>query len=369
MTVTAFRDGRVTLRSNRRTDGFTESVKDVGYQGVRDGEVVIHSMDAFAGAIGVSDSNGKMSPVVHIYRTPGDNPEFIVHALRAASMAGFIRALAKGIRERSTSFDRSVFKSMLLPRPPRVEQDKIVAYIDRETQQIDELIAEQRGLVDSLRERRDAVVKRSISRGVDPGVDIADSGVSWIGAMRADAQLVRVRFLADVNTGSGDTQDATFGGDYPFYVRSDLVQRSDRFCFEGAAVLTSGDGAGVGKVFHLVQGGQFNAHQRVYVMNNFRNVIPSYFFYAFSAYFGYVALDGSAKSTVDSVRRHMITNMPIVVPSLDSQRTVAAYLDEQTSRIDALIAESENLITLSLERRAALITAAVTGQIDVRTAA
>ena len=165
MTVTAFRDGRVTLRTNRRTDGFTESTKDIGYQGVRRGELVIHSMDAFAGAVGVSDSSGKMSPVVHIYVTPADNPEFVAHALRAASRVGYIRALAKGIRERSTSFDRPVFRSMLLPRPPRVEQDAIVDYLDRETRRIDELIAEQRGLIETLRERRMAAIDAEVLPG------------------------------------------------------------------------------------------------------------------------------------------------------------------------------------------------------------
>ena len=64
--VTAFRDGEVTLRSNRRTDGFTFSIKEIGYQGVRKGDLVIHQMDGFAGAIGVSDSDGKCSPVYSV---------------------------------------------------------------------------------------------------------------------------------------------------------------------------------------------------------------------------------------------------------------------------------------------------------------
>lgn len=367
-TVTAFRDGQVTLRDNRRTAGFTESLKEIGYQGVRRGELVIHSMDGFAGAIGVSDSDGKMSPVVHIYRTPDDNPMYVALALRVAAGAGYIAALAKGIRERSTSFDRATFKSLLLPRPPRQTQDAIVDFLDRETAQIDTLIAKQQRLIATLRERREAVVRTAIAQGA-PRSAVLPSGVEWLGDIRSDARLIRIRHLADVNTGTGDTQDADADGVYPFYVRSDTVQRSSTYGFEGAAVLTSGDGAGVGKVFHLVTHGRFMAHQRVYVINNFRGVLPAYFFYAFSAFFGKVALDGSAKSTVDSVRRHMITDMPIVVPSEGEQERVVAYLNTQTAAIDTLIQKSERLIELSQERRAALITAAVTGQIDVRKAA
>ena len=72
--ITAFRDGEVTLRSKRRTDGFTVALKEIGYQGVKAGDLLIHSMDAFAGAIGVSDSDGRCSPVCNV--CVGDNEVF-----------------------------------------------------------------------------------------------------------------------------------------------------------------------------------------------------------------------------------------------------------------------------------------------------
>ena len=101
--VTAFRDGEVTLRENRRSDGFTFAVKEIGYQGVRCGDLVVHSMDGFAGAIGVSDSDGKCSPV-YLCCTPieGAWPPFYAYVLRHMALSGFITSLAKGIRERST---------------------------------------------------------------------------------------------------------------------------------------------------------------------------------------------------------------------------------------------------------------------------
>ena len=124
--VTAFRDGQVTLRSNRRTDGFTEALHEHGYQGVRRGELVIHSMDGFAGAIGVSDSDGKMSPVAHIYEIRDGAPRYFALLLRVMAGSGFVESLAKGIRERSTSFDRASFRSLSLPLPPAEEQHRIL---------------------------------------------------------------------------------------------------------------------------------------------------------------------------------------------------------------------------------------------------
>ncbi|MGW6655599.1 restriction endonuclease subunit S [Rhodococcus sp. NPDC055024] len=165
--------------------------------------------------------------------------------------------------------------------------------------------------------------------------------------------VVRGRHLVKIQTGSGDTVDATPEGDYPFYVRSDQSLRSDRWEYDTTAVLTAGDGAGVAKVFHLVHG-RFMAHQRVYVLSEFRRVTPQYFYFAFSSMFHLIALDGSAKSTVDSVRRPMIADMPFPVPPVEEQQQIADSLDRETARIDTLIEEQQRLIEMLLDRRGAV---------------
>lgn len=161
-----------------------------------------------------------------------------------------------------------------------------------------------------------------------------------------------------IRTGSGDTVDADPEGAFPFYVRSDAPLLSDKWEFDTIAVLTAGDGAGVAKVFHLVAG-RFMAHQRVYVLDNFRRVTPEFFYYAFSNLFHLMALDGSAKSTVDSVRRSMIADMPFAIPSLNEQRAITDYLDGEIARIDTLIKEQQRLIEMLHERRRAVVEEAV----------
>ncbi|NHT16768.1 restriction endonuclease subunit S [Cellulomonas sp. IC4_254] len=171
----------------------------------------------------------------------------------------------------------------------------------------------------------------------------------WLTEVPADWSITRLRFICDVATGSGDTQDAEPEGGYDFYVRSSNPLRSTEFTFDTEAVLTAGDGA-VGEVFHHVRG-KFHAHQRVYVLSNFRDVLPRYFFYYFSSFFRLMAQDGSARTTVDSVRRWMLTDMPFVLPNPDEQRAIAAYLDRETAQIDALVAKQEEFIGLLRERR------------------
>ena len=98
--ITCFRDGEVTLRKNRRTDGFTVSVKEIGYQGIEPGDLVIHGMDGFAGSIGVSDSRGKSSPVLVVCDTK-ENKRYIMYYLRSMAYNDVFTALATGIRVRS----------------------------------------------------------------------------------------------------------------------------------------------------------------------------------------------------------------------------------------------------------------------------
>lgn len=182
----------------------------------------------------------------------------------------------------------------------------------------------------------------------------------WLTDVPADWSITRLRFICDIATGSGDTQDAEPGGEYDFYVRSPNPLRSTEFTFDTEAVLTAGDGA-VGEVFHHVRG-KFHAHQRVYVLSNFRDVFPRYFYYYFSSFFWLMAQDGSARTTVDSVRRWMLADMPFVLPPLDEQRAIADYLDQETAQIDALVAKQEEFIRLLRERRVAEITSGVEGQ-------
>ena len=115
--VTCFRDGQVTLRRNRRLEGFTEADLEVGYQGIRSGQLVLHSMDAFAGAIGVSDSDGKCSPEYIICESMNDAIEndYYGYLLRIMALSGFILATSPAVRERAPRIRFRGFGQMLLP--------------------------------------------------------------------------------------------------------------------------------------------------------------------------------------------------------------------------------------------------------------
>ena len=164
--VTCFRDGQVTLRANRRTEGFTNALKEHGYQGIRKGDLVIHAMDAFAGAIGISDSDGKATPVYSVC-LPHDKQKidvyFYAYYLRNLALSGFISSLAKGIRERSTDFRYADFAELLLPIPPYLEQQKIADYLDKQTSKIDRAIALKTAHIEKLKEYKSVLINDAVT--------------------------------------------------------------------------------------------------------------------------------------------------------------------------------------------------------------
>lgn len=157
--VTCFRDGEVTLRKNRRTSGFTESITEIGYQGIRKNDLVIHQMDAFAGAIGVSDSDGKGTSVYHCCTPLGDyDVRYYASLLRIMAKKGFIQSLYRGIRERSSDFNFQVFGKQYLVVPPLSEQKEIVAYIEKMVSSIDSQIASIENQIANLNEYKQSLI-------------------------------------------------------------------------------------------------------------------------------------------------------------------------------------------------------------------
>ena len=147
--ITCFRDGEVTLRSNRREDGFTMADKEIGYQGIDVGDLVVHGMDGFAGAIGISDSRGKASPVLNVLDTE-QNKRYIMYFLRSMAYSDVFLALATGIRVRSCDLRWNKLSELFYPVPPLEEQVAIVDYIDSVLRRTDEVIAAKREQLSTL---------------------------------------------------------------------------------------------------------------------------------------------------------------------------------------------------------------------------
>lgn len=155
--ITCFRDGEVTLRSNRREDGFAMADKEIGYQGVDIGDLVVHGMDGFAGAIGISDSQGKASPVLNVLGTK-QNKRYIMYYLRSMAYSDVFMALSTGIRVRSCDLRWNKLAELWYPIPPLKEQEKIVTYIDETIQKANEIIADKQLQIETLESYKKSLI-------------------------------------------------------------------------------------------------------------------------------------------------------------------------------------------------------------------
>lgn len=358
--VTAFRDGEVTLRSKRRTDGFTNSEKEIGYQGVRRGDLVIHAMDAFAGAVGVSDSDGKCTPVYSCCTPIGPvSTAFYGRMLRTMALTGFIESLSKGIRERSTDFRWSEFAEQSLPLPPEHEQELISSYIDREAARIDALIARKSKFIGLLREKAVAgIVKATEPRLSWPAVPFWSLATAKCISGVTDAGLLSVyldRGVIPYSEGGGLVhKPAESLEKYQLVEPGDFVMNNQQ--------------AWRGSVGVSAHRGIVSPAYLIFELDGSK-IDPAFANYAFRSK-PYVEQFMLASMSVGDIQRqikwHLLRRVPVSLPPVEQQRDIAARLDREKARIDLIIAKTERSIELLKEHRSALITAAVTGKIDVR---
>ena len=190
-----------------------------------------------------------------------------------------------------------------------------------------------------------------------------DNQIPWIQQVPDDWETVKLVRVTQISTGDMDAVDSTDDGPYPFYVRSPIVRKADRYTFDTDAVLMSGDGAGAGRIFHRVSG-PFACHQRVYCIQFSEKITRDFGFYYLSTFFPMQVDAGSAKSTVDSIRKPMLNGMPIAFPSVSEQRIITGFIDCKTAEIDGLVGKLQHEVELLERYRRELITHTVTRGLD-----
>ena len=386
--VTAFRDGQVTLRKNRRTDGFTNSIKEHGYQHINSGDLVIHEMDAFAGAIGVSDSSGKSTPVYSVCYAKNENinHHFYSHFFRTMAKTGFINSLAKGIRVRSTEFRWNESRNVYLVEPPKSDQQKIVAFLDTETTRIDNLIAKQEKLIELLEEQRKSIISHAVTKGLNPNAPMKDSGVEWLGKVPNDWNFSRLDAVSKIVRGnsafskmdlleSGKYVALQYGKTYKVneinesfgsYVNQEFFKKSQITEFGDIILISTSEtledlGHSCFYARHdvgLIGGEQFLLKPK---NQNF----GKYIYYATKAFSSYLQRYATGlkvfRFNLDDLKKIYIPDISLV-----EQQKIAEFLDKETARIDISVLKQKSLIEKLKEYRASIISHAVTGKIDVR---
>lgn len=225
------------------------------------------------------------------------------------------------------------FMGITVNTPQKAEQTKIGAFFRK----LDHLITLHQRKYDKL-----VIVKKSMLEKMFPKDGAKVPEIRFAGFSDAWEQR-KVKDVCEISTGKSNTQDRIEDGIYPFYVRSPIIERSNRYLYNEEAVLTVGDGVGTGKVYHYVNG-KYDLHQRVYRMFDFKNgVLAKYFYHHFSNHFYDRVMAMTAKTSVDSVRYEMISKMSIEMPSEKEQAKIIDYLDNLDNLITLHQRELEKL--------------------------
>ena len=346
------------------------SVDDLSnYKVCHPGALVMNRMQAWSGMFAVASQVGLISPDYCVFEAVDScEVKYFEHLFKTPLVVGQFAQKSKGVGSGFNRLYTDDFGSVPIAVPPLPEQAAIVRYLDYVDRRIRRYVTAKRRLIALLEEEKQAIVNRAVTRGLDPNVRLKPSGVEWLGDVPEHWEVWRLKSLAAIGTGGRDTINRKEDGLHPFFVRSQTVERIDTWSFDGEAVLTAGDGVGVGKVFHYING-KFDYHQRVYKFSDFRHILGQFFFHYVRSTLCKEVFQGTAKSTVDSLRLPMLQNFPVALPPPSEQRAIIEYLDNATAAIDAAIARARRQVELVQEYRTRLIADVVTGKLDVREAA
>ena len=382
--ITCFRDGEVTLRSNRREDGFTVSLKEIGYQGIEPGDLVVHGMDGFAGSIGISDSRGKSSPVLVVLDSSQDK-KYLMYYLRSMAYNNVFLALSTGIRVRSCDLKWNKLADLLYLVPPIVEQHKLVSFLDEKCSEIDAMLSKTRASIEEYKKLKQAVITQAVTKGVRGEREMKDSGNPWFGQIPTDWKLSRVGLHFSIILGKM-LCNAPLNDTYtlePYYCAADVH-------FDGVAdgerkkmwfspiekdlyrvsvgdllVVEGGAGAG-GSAIVENQDSYTYIQNSIMIVRSKGNADNRYLRYLleFLVKQGYIDVVCN-KATIPHFTKDKLSCVPFCLCPTGEQKEIADYLDAKCAEIDKLIAKKEQLVKELESYKKSLIYEVVTGKREV----
>jgi len=361
----------------------------VGYRIVRKGQLVVNTMWLNYAGLGFSELDGHVSPAYRSYWPKSDEySKYLHYLLRSEHYVNGYTRLLTGVRPNSLQMSRDNMMSFPVVLPPKAEQIAIATFLDRETAKIDALIAEQKRLIELLQEKRQAVISHAVTKGLNPNAPMKDSGVEWLGDVPEHWGVRRLRHIGTLQNGLNISGEA-FGEGDPFISYGDVYKNPNvpqkpaglvrstpedkqKYGLERGDVLftrTSETVDDIGVASTCLEQIPHSTFAGFLIrLRPLKGVLePRYSTHLFRNQGVKTHFAGTMNMvTRASLSQGELGNLAICLPSLDEQLKIASAIEEMAGQSDQLISSAWKLVALLQERRSALISAAVTGQIDVR---
>ena len=389
--LSVYRDHGVVPTSSRDDNNNKPSEDMTAYQLVEPDNLVMNKMKAWQGSIAISEYEGIVSPAYFVYEPNAKMfdlaiPKYIHYLLRHPIYVAQYLRQSKGIRVNQWDLDPDEFKKIELLLPAKEEQKKIINFLDHETAKIDALIEKQQRLIELLKEKRQAVISHAVTKGLNPNAPMKDSGVEWLGEVPAHWNVSRIKNIAQLESGhtpdkkieeywidcnipwvslndSTQLKAVDYITDTAFYLNDKGIANSSARKLPARCVVFTRDASiGLAAITTCVMA--VSQHVIAWICDG-KKVIPEYLLLVF-----YAMKDELERytfgATLKTIGMADVKKLVGVFPSISEQKSIVENVFVAKEKFDLSVSKVEAAIQLSKERRTALISAAVTGKIDVR---
>ncbi|MCJ1824214.1 restriction endonuclease subunit S [Klebsiella quasipneumoniae subsp. quasipneumoniae] len=347
-------------------------------------DFVINSRSDRKGSSGVSQLNGSVSLISIVMEPKRINPKFAHHLLRSYPFQEEFYRYGKGIVADLWSTNSSEMKNILIPELADDESNAIACFLDHETAKIDNLIEKQQQLIELLKEKRQAVISHAVTKGLNPDVPMIDSGVEWLGEIPQHWGVTRLKYeCRNIVDCPHSTPNYTDEGEYPAIRTADILagyldlencrrvtepvydERNFRLIPKAGDIIYSREGERFGIGAPIPEGVKVCLAQRVMLFR--AKSTPGYLMWALNSSSTYTqAQQDCIGSTSPHVNVDTIKNFILAWPPENEREEISKFIHQTLDSVESLTAHLTEKLTLLQERRTALISAAVTGKIDVR---
>lgn len=389
-TVLSLSYGRIIVKPEEKMTGLVPESFDT-YQLIKPGDIVIRTTDLqndkTSLRVGLAKDRGMITSAYLGLRCNSDiNPEYVFRLLESYDALKVFYGMGSGLRQNIDFWD---FKRLPIPLPPRDEQDRIVSFLDQKTAEINAAIAKKERLIELLQEQKSILINQAVTRGIESGVALRDSGLEWLGEIPSHWGIVPLKHVSSVQSG------VTLGKHYPKshgtklfpYLRvanvqdgflnlsviteinipvreakNYLLQRGDILVTEGGDIDKLGRGnCWYGEIEECL-------HQNhVFAIRILRLVIPEYVSLITGVAYArrYFTMTANKTTNLASTNKTKLGNLPVLVPPIKEQQVILARCVDIRRRFDALIGNATREIVVLKEMKSALIAESVAGKIKV----
>lgn len=355
-----------------------------GYKIAYPNDIVLNSMNIVIGSVGLSKYYGCVSPVYYMLYSENNRIEYYNYIFQTRVFQTSLKGLGNGILDIRMRIPMEKLNNVILPIPPLEEQEKIANYLDKKVSDIDLIIEKTRATIEDYKKYKQSIITEAVTKGINPNVEMKDSGVEWIGEVPREWEVKKLKYVAQLNPKIDmdhleETSEVTFtpmekikngyfinnkgiwgnnNSSYTNYSENDIVMAKVTPCFENGNI--------------AIMKGLYNnigfGSSELFVFRSNKNIKKEYLFY-FLRNEIFKNLGKNNMTGVGGLKRvssEFILNFNVSVPPLEEQNQIAEYLDKKTSEIDTLITKKEALIAELEEYKKSLIYECVTGKKEIK---